>query len=155
VWEQCICLPGEISRQAMQHLQRSCLDHGCYALNQLQCLLRVGGQTDSVLERLLLRQDELARTGPGLVLPLAKARRKIDCSGKCGQRDGLDREAEMGRLPRAGGSVGSTVAACQILSLCMQNTWESTNLNCAAVIRSASGLWLHIDYLQHNHSVVS
>ena len=43
VWDQCIGLPGEISRQAMQHLQRSCLDHGCYALNQLQCLLRVGG----------------------------------------------------------------------------------------------------------------
>ncbi len=36
VWEQGIGLPGEIQRQAMQHLQRSCLDHGCYALNQLQ-----------------------------------------------------------------------------------------------------------------------
>jgi hypothetical protein len=54
VWEQCISLPGEVSRQAMQLIQRSCSDHGCYALNQLQCLLRVGGQADSVLERLLL-----------------------------------------------------------------------------------------------------
>ncbi len=47
-WEQCIGLPGEILRQAVQHLQQSCLDHGCYALNQLQCMLpgragRVGG----------------------------------------------------------------------------------------------------------------
>jgi hypothetical protein len=66
VWEQCISLPGEISRQAMQHLQQSCLDHGCYALNQLQCLLRVGGQADSVLERLLIRLDEqgLALSSP-------------------------------------------------------------------------------------------
>jgi hypothetical protein len=66
VWEQCIGLPGEISRQATQHLQRSCLDHGCYTLNQLQCLLRVGGQADSVLERLLLRLDEqgLALSSP-------------------------------------------------------------------------------------------
>ena len=50
----------------MQHLQQSCLDHGCYALNQLQCLLRVGGQADSVLERLLIRLDEqgLALSSP-------------------------------------------------------------------------------------------
>ena len=65
-WEQCIGLPGEISRQAVQHLQQSCLDHGCYALNQLQCLLRVGGQAESVVERLLLRLDE---QGLGLSSP--------------------------------------------------------------------------------------
>jgi hypothetical protein len=52
-WDQCIGLTGEISRQAMQHLQRSCLDYGCYALSQLQCLLRVGGQADSVFHGIL------------------------------------------------------------------------------------------------------
>ncbi len=57
-WDICIGLLGEILGQAMQHLQLSCLDHGCYALNQLQCLLRDGGQADSVLERLLLHLDD-------------------------------------------------------------------------------------------------
>jgi hypothetical protein len=60
------------------------------------------------------------RTGPGPVQPLATARRKIDCSSSVAKGlDGLDREAEMGRLQRAGGRLGNTVAACQTLSLCM------------------------------------
>ena len=40
--------------------------HGCYSLNQLQCLLRVGGQAESVVERLLLQLDE---QGLGLSSP--------------------------------------------------------------------------------------
>ena len=60
LWEQCICLPGEISRIVTHHLEQTCLDHGCTALNQLQCLLRVGGRHGavSVAERLLLCLDE-------------------------------------------------------------------------------------------------
>jgi hypothetical protein len=74
------------------------------------------------------------RTGHGPVEPLATARRKIDCSGSVDKGlDCLDREAEIDRLPRAGGKVGRTMATCQTLSLSLQKTWESTNFNSAAV----------------------
>ena len=58
VLDQCVSLPGEISRLVTYHLQQLCVDHGCYALNQLQYLLRVGGVAESVFELLLLRLDE-------------------------------------------------------------------------------------------------
>ena len=60
LWEQCICLPGDISRIVTHYLEQTCLDHGCSALNQLQYLLRVGGchGASSVAERLLLCLDE-------------------------------------------------------------------------------------------------
>ncbi len=60
LWEQCICLPGEISQIVTHHFEQTCLDHGCTALNQLQCLLRVGGRHGavSVVELLLLCLDE-------------------------------------------------------------------------------------------------
>jgi hypothetical protein len=56
--DQCISLPGEISRIVTAHLQNACLDHGCYALNQLQRLLRISDSAETTLERLLLRLDE-------------------------------------------------------------------------------------------------
>ena len=48
LWEQCICLPSEISQIVTHHLEQVCLDHGCYALNQLQCLLRLRGNHSAV-----------------------------------------------------------------------------------------------------------
>jgi hypothetical protein len=55
--DQCISLPGEISRIVTAHLQNTCLDHGCYALNQLQRLLCISDSADTTLEGLLLRLD--------------------------------------------------------------------------------------------------
>ena len=57
VLEQCISLPGEISRIVLRHLTQQCNAHGCRTLNQLQLLLRVG-RADTVLELLLTRLDE-------------------------------------------------------------------------------------------------
>ena len=57
VLEQCISLPGEISRIVLRHLTKQCNAHGCHTLNQLQLLLRVG-RADTVLELLLTRLDE-------------------------------------------------------------------------------------------------
>ena len=57
VLEQCVSLPGEISRIVLHYLQQQCYAHGCHALNQLQLLLRVG-RADTVLEMLLARLDE-------------------------------------------------------------------------------------------------
>ena len=37
--DQCLSLPGEIACIVTAHLQDSCLDHGCYTLNQLQRIL--------------------------------------------------------------------------------------------------------------------
>ncbi len=58
--DQCIALPGEISRFKVvsAHLQNAFLDHGYYALNQLQRLLRISESAKKNLERLLLRLDE-------------------------------------------------------------------------------------------------
>ena len=56
--DQCLSLPGEIANIVTAYLQNSCLDYGCYALNQLQRLLRVSGSAETTLERLLLRLDE-------------------------------------------------------------------------------------------------
>ena len=56
--DQCLSLPGEITDIVTAYLQISCLDYGCYALNQLQRLLRVSGSAETSLERLLLRLDE-------------------------------------------------------------------------------------------------
>ena len=58
VLDQCVGLPGEISRFIIHHLQQLCIEHGCYAMNQLQYLLLVGGTAESVFELLLLRLDE-------------------------------------------------------------------------------------------------
>jgi hypothetical protein len=59
LWDKCISLPGEISRIVTHNLHQCCLDHGCHALNQLQCLLRVSScKAESTTERLLLRLDE-------------------------------------------------------------------------------------------------
>lgn len=57
VLEQCISLPGEISRIVLRDLAQQCHAHGCHTLNQLQLLLRVG-RADTVLELLLTRLDE-------------------------------------------------------------------------------------------------
>jgi len=57
VLEQCVSLPGEISKIVIHHLKQQCTMHGCHALNQLQLLIRVG-KADTVLERLLDRLDK-------------------------------------------------------------------------------------------------
>ncbi len=90
-----------------------------------------------MLERLLLRLDE---QGLALSSPWPQREGKLIAAAE---------KQKWGRLPRDGGRVGNTVAACQTLSLCMLKTWQSTNLN------SAAGLWLHIDDLQHNHRLLS
>jgi hypothetical protein len=56
--DQCISLPGEISLIVGHYLLQQCLAHGCVALNQLQYLLQVGDQTETMLEKLLLRLNE-------------------------------------------------------------------------------------------------
>ena len=56
--EQCVSVPGEISRITTHYLQQQCVAHGCKALNQFQLLLRVQGNAETVLERFLLRLDE-------------------------------------------------------------------------------------------------
>jgi hypothetical protein len=58
VIEQCVSLPGEISRIVTHHLRQQCVAHGCYALNQPQRFLRVGRKAESVLELFLSRMDE-------------------------------------------------------------------------------------------------
>ena len=60
VIEQCVSLPGEISRIVTHYMQarEQCVAHGCHTLNQLQLLLQVAGKADSVLELFLLRIDE-------------------------------------------------------------------------------------------------
>ena len=58
VLEQCVGLLGEISQITTHYLQQQCIAHGCSALNQLQLLLRVRGNAETVLERFLLRLDE-------------------------------------------------------------------------------------------------
>ena len=59
LYDQCMCLPGEISQLAMYFLHQTCLDHGCWTLNQLQRLIRIGGRPDatSVIELLMLLLD--------------------------------------------------------------------------------------------------
>jgi hypothetical protein len=47
-----------ISQIVGQFLRQQCTAHGCYALNQLQHLLRVGGKAELVLELVLSRLDE-------------------------------------------------------------------------------------------------
>ena len=55
---QCISLPGEIYLLVGQYLLQQCMVHGCVALNQLQYLLQVGEQTETMLEKLLLGLNE-------------------------------------------------------------------------------------------------
>ncbi len=38
VLEQCVTVPGEISRNTLHYLEQQCIAHGCRALNQLQLL---------------------------------------------------------------------------------------------------------------------
>ena len=47
--EQCVGLPGEISQIMTHYLRQQCIAHGCSALNQLQHLLRVRGDAETVL----------------------------------------------------------------------------------------------------------
>ena len=47
LYEQCMSLPGEISQLAMYVLHQTCLDHGCWALHQLQRLMRIEGRPDA------------------------------------------------------------------------------------------------------------
>jgi hypothetical protein len=56
--DQCISLPGEISLIVGHYLLQQCLAHGCSALNQVHYLLQVGDQTETMLEKLLLRLNE-------------------------------------------------------------------------------------------------
>ncbi len=56
--DQCISLPGEISLIVWHYLLQQCLAQLCVALNQLQYLLQVEDQTETMLEKLLLRLNE-------------------------------------------------------------------------------------------------
>jgi len=58
--DQCMPLPCEIAQFILFHLRQECCDHGCTALNQMQSLLRIAGNTgsESLLTLLLLRLDE-------------------------------------------------------------------------------------------------
>ena len=73
LYDQCMCLPGEISQLARYFLHQTCLDHGCWTLNQLQRFMRIGGRPDatSVIELLMLRLDEqgLEVSSPREMLP--------------------------------------------------------------------------------------
>ena len=152
VWEQCISLPGEISRQAMQHLQQSCLDHGCYALNQLQCLLRVGGQADSVLERLLLRLDE---QGLALSSPWPQQEGKLIAAAVWPKVWMVWTEKQKWAGCRELGEELAAQWLCvkHCLSACRK--LGKARILTVQQLRSASGLWLHIDDLQHNHRLLS
>ena len=152
VWEQCISLPGEISRQAMQHLQQSCLDHGCYALNQLQCLLRVGGQADSVLERLLLRLDE---QGLALSSPWPQQEGKLIAAAVWPKVWMVWTEKQKWAGCRELGEELAAQWLCvkHCLSACRK--LGKARILTVQQLRSASGMWLHIDDLQHNHRLLS
>ena len=73
LYNQCMSLPGEISQLARYFLHQTCLDHGCWTLNLLQRLMRIGGSQDatSVIELLMLRLDEegLEVSSPWKMLP--------------------------------------------------------------------------------------
>jgi hypothetical protein len=58
VMEQCVSLPGEISQITTNCLHQQCISQCCYTLNQLQLLLRIRGNAETVLERFLLRLDQ-------------------------------------------------------------------------------------------------
>ena len=65
LYDQCLSLPGEISQLSPYFLQQACLAHGCWILNQLQRILRIGGQPESasVVELLMHRLDEQGPPG--------------------------------------------------------------------------------------------
>ena len=127
-----------------------------FALNQLQCLLRVGGQADSVLERLLIRLDE-----QGLALSSG--------SSPWPQREGKLIAAAVTVWPKvwmvwtekqkwAGcRELGEELAAQWLrvkhcLSACRKI--GKARILTVQQLRCASGLWLHIDDLQHNHHLL-
>jgi hypothetical protein len=58
MYEQCLTLPGEISQMVVQYLRQQCTSHGCHTLNQLQYLLQISENTETVLELFLLRLNE-------------------------------------------------------------------------------------------------
>ena len=151
-WEQCIGLPGEISRQAVQHLQRSCLDHGCYALNQLQCLLRVGRQAESVVERLLLRLDE---QGLGLSSPWPQRKGTLIAEAVWPKIWATWTEiqkwagcSELGdELTVRWQRVRQCLSACKKLGRAQILTVQQ--------LRSGPGRWRHVDELRHNHRLLT
>ncbi len=55
--QPCVGLPRDISQITTHCLQQQCILQGCYALNQLQLLLRIRGNAETALERFLLRLD--------------------------------------------------------------------------------------------------
>jgi hypothetical protein len=148
LWEQCICLPGEISQIVTHHLEQTCLDHGCYALNQLQCLLRIGGghSAASVVERLLLCLDE-----QGLVI-----------SSPWPQRDDTLITAELWPRMWAAWTEKQKWAGCRELSTEVEEQWRHTR-NCLRACKalaqsrirttwqlrtgSSYGTWIHRDEL--------
>ena len=60
LYDQCLSLPGEISRLCSYFLHQTCISRGCWTLNQLQKILRINGRADptSVTELLMFRLNE-------------------------------------------------------------------------------------------------
>ncbi|MFM9151106.1 MAG: RNA-directed DNA polymerase, partial [Candidatus Planktophila sp.] len=148
--EQCICLPGEISQIVTHHLEQTCLAHGCYALNQLQCLLRLGGGHGalSVVERLLLCLDE-----QGLVV-----------SSPWPQRDDQLITAELWPQMWAAWAERQKWAGCRELSSEVEEQWKHakdclracTELAQSRIwttrqLRGSHGAWLQRDELSRRH----
>ena len=130
----------------------SCLNHGCSSLNQLQCLLRVGGQADTVLERLLLRLDE-----QGLALSSPWPQRT----------DSLIVEAVWPKV-WAIWTEKQKWAGCRELGEELSEQWQCVKHCLSACkklgkaqiltvqqLRSVSGRWRHLDDLHHNHRVLT
>lgn len=150
LWEQCISLPSEISQIVTRHLEQTCLDHGCYALNQLQCLLRVGGGhcAVSVVERLLLTLDE-----QGLVV-----------SSPWPRRDDPLITAELWPQMWTAWVEKQKWAGCRELSAEVEEQWKHTK-NCLRAskalaqsriwttlqLRNSYGTWLQRDELNRLH----
>ena len=70
LYDQCMSLPGETSQLARYFSHQTCLDHGCWTLNQLQRLMRIGGRPDAT-SVIMLQLDEqgLEVSSPWEMLP--------------------------------------------------------------------------------------
>ncbi len=134
-----ICFPGEITQIVTHFLEQTCLAHGCYTLNQLQCLLRLGGghSATSVVERLLFYLDE-----QGLVL-----------SSPWPYRDGPLSMAELWPRMWAAWTERQKWAGCRALSAEVgipRTVFEHVRdwLRCGS---GPHGTWLQRDELSRSH----
>jgi hypothetical protein len=152
LYDQCLSLPGEISRLSLYFLQQTCLAHGCWTLNQLQRILRIGGRPESasVVELLMLRLDE---QGLEVSSPWEQPTDRLLADAIWPQLQAVWKRKE-------------EWAGCSELDEYLQTCWDQAK-QCLVVLRKlgqtgiltvsqliASGNWLHLSDLRQRHCVL-